>query len=58
MEFLFEIFVFFYGKKFKKVIQNEHSHKVALKPARHNLAWCGRREVFKRSYVLTTKEEE
>ena len=45
-------------KKFSQpVIQNRHSRKVALKPVRQTLAWCGRRELFKRSYVLITKEE-
>ena len=38
-------------RKFSQpVIQNKHSHKVALKPVRQTLAWCGQREVSKRSY--------
>ena len=38
-------------------IQNKRSCKVALKPVRQNLVCCGLREVFKRRYVLITKEE-
>ena len=37
-------------------IRNKRSRKVALKPVRATLAWCGRREVVKRKYVLITKE--
>ena len=45
-------------KKFSQAeIQNKQSHKVALKPVRLTLIWCGRREVLKRRYVLITKEE-
>ena len=46
-------------KKFSQAeIQNKRGRKVALKPVRQNLFWCGRGEVFKRSYVLITKEDE
>ena len=45
-------------KKFSQAeIQNKPSRKATLKPARQTLVWCGRREVFKRRYVLITKEE-
>ena len=39
------------------VTQNKHSHKVALKPVRQTLSWCGRRVAFKRSFLLITKYE-
>ena len=45
-------------KKFSQAeIENKRSRKVALKPVRQTLVWCGRREVFKRRYVLIIKEE-
>ena len=46
-------------KKFSQAeIENKRSSKVALKPVRQTLlVWCGRKEVFKRRYVLITKEE-
>ena len=35
-------------KKFSQAeIQNKRSLKVALKPVRQTLVWCGRREVFR-----------
>ena len=45
-------------KKFSQAeIENKRSRKAALKPVRQTLVWCGRREVFKRKYVLITTEE-
>ena len=44
-------------KFFQPEIQNKHCRNVAPKPVRQTLTWCGRREVFKRSYLLMTKEE-
>ena len=37
-------------------LKKKHSHKVNLKQVRQTLTWCGRREVFKRSYVLAKEE--
>ena len=45
-------------KKFPQAkIENKRSRKIALKPVRQTLVWCGRREVFKRCNVLLMKEE-
>ena len=45
-------------RKFSQAeIQNKPSRKIALKPLRQTLVWCGRREVIKRRYELITKEE-
>ena len=45
-------------KKFSQAeIQNKRRRKVALKPVRQTLVWCGQREVFKRCNVLIMKEE-
>ena len=46
-------------KKFSQAeIQNKRGCTVALKPVRQTLVvWCGRREVFKRRYVLITKKK-
>ena len=39
-------------KFYQKVIQNKHSRKVALKPARQTLTWCERLVVLREVMCL------